>query len=52
MNKKTNICVKVSYFMVSLIVIILAYLYTDDLMVWVFEMMMDAVNGSLEQVLR
>lgn len=52
MNKKTNIGIKVSYFVVSMIMIGLAYMYTDDIMAWVFGMMTDAVNGSLEQVLR
>lgn len=52
MRKKESMAVKISYFVVSMIVIGMAYMYTDDIMAWVFGMMMDSVNGSLEQVLR
>ena len=46
---KRGMVVKVSYFIVSMIMIGAAYFYTDDLMVWVFGMLTDAMNVQLQQ---
>ena len=46
---KKGMVAKVSYFIVSMIMIGAAYFYTDDLMVWVFGMLTDAMNVQLQQ---
>lgn len=48
--KGWRFAVKVSYFVISMVIIGAAYFYTDDLMAWVFEMMMQSIDGSLSQI--
>ena len=44
--------VKISYFLVSMGMISMAYLYTDDLMIWVFNLMANYVNVQMNQILQ
>ena len=48
--KGWRLAVKVSYFVISMVIIGAAYFYTDDLMAWVFDMMMQSIDSSLSQI--
>ena len=45
--KKGNLVIKISYFVISMITIWAAYTYTDDLMTWLFNMLMQYAFESI-----
>lgn len=50
MRKKSGFGVKLSYFIVSMVVIAGAYLYTDELVEWIFAQMTEFVNQQFPMI--
>lgn len=50
MRKKTGLMAKISYFVISMVVIALAYLYTDELVEWMLSQMTEFMYQQLSMI--